>query len=135
MIAAPKLMTVELKNLVGAVAEYKKNQYRLVQIGCTQVADGFELNYSFDKNYAFENLQLKLSINPETVPSVSGIYFNAFLYENETHDLYGIPFENIAIDYKGNFYRMAVKNPFVNPPASFAISATAPVASQPGGAA
>ena len=36
----------------------------------------------------------------------------ALLYENEMHDLFGINVKNMAIDYKGTFYRTAVKTPF-----------------------
>jgi ech hydrogenase subunit D len=40
------------------------------------------------------------------------IYPNAFLYENEIHDLFGVAIKNINIDYRGTLYRTAIKVPF-----------------------
>ena len=40
------------------------------------------------------------------------IYPNAFLYENEIHDLFGVVIKNINIDYRGTLYRTAIKVPF-----------------------
>ncbi|MCK7507946.1 MAG: NADH-quinone oxidoreductase subunit C [Desulfobacterales bacterium] len=48
----------------------------------------------------------------DEVPSISGVYLGAFIYENEIHDLYGIHVTGINIDFKGTFYKTAVKYPF-----------------------
>jgi ech hydrogenase subunit D len=40
------------------------------------------------------------------------IYQNAFLYENEIHDLFGVAVTNISIDYHGTLYRTSIKAPF-----------------------
>jgi ech hydrogenase subunit D len=48
----------------------------------------------------------------EEVQSITCIYWNAFLYENEIHDLFGIPITNIAIDYRGTLYRTRIPTPF-----------------------
>ena len=85
--------------------------YRLVQIGCTTLANAYELNYSFDKEYRFRNLRITVTPDEE-IPSISVIYPNAFLYENEIHDLFGVPIRNIAVDYRGTLYRTAIKTPF-----------------------
>jgi ech hydrogenase subunit D len=85
--------------------------YRLVQIDCSG-AGAIEINYSFDKGYSFVNLKLTIPSVDTEVPSVSAIYRNAFLYENEMNDLFGVKVKNISIDYKGNFYRTTVKRPF-----------------------
>ena len=44
---------------------------------------------------------------------------NAFVFENETHDLFGVEFENIAIDFRGRFYDVSVPTP-MNPKSVFA---------------
>ena len=48
----------------------------------------------------------------EEIPSISAVYPNAFLYENEIHDLFGVIIRNINIDYGGTLYRTAIKTPF-----------------------
>jgi ech hydrogenase subunit D len=40
------------------------------------------------------------------------IYPNAFLYENEIHDLFGVSIKDIALDYHGTLYRTSIKTPF-----------------------
>jgi len=44
------------------------------------------------------------------------MYWNSFIYENEMHDLFGIPVRGMNIDFKGTFIRTAVKYPFSQPP-------------------
>jgi ech hydrogenase subunit D len=106
-----EIITIEKTDLVGVVAQLFGEGYRLVQIGCSTLVGGYELNYSFDKEYRFKNL--RVTVMPgEEVPSVSVIYPNAFLYENEIHDLFGVPVTNISIDYHGTLYRTAIKTPF-----------------------
>ncbi len=97
--------------LVGIVAQLFAEGYRLVQIGCTTLPGAYEINYSFDKDYQFKNLRITAAPGEE-VPSISVIYRNAFLYENEIHDLFGIAIKNISIDYRGTLYRTAIKVPF-----------------------
>jgi ech hydrogenase subunit D len=107
-------------DLLSKVREFQAKGYRLVQICCSRLPDKLEMQYSFDLNYEFTSLRLTLPLDASiTVPSVSGIYLPAFLYENEIHDLYGVKIEGIAIDFKGNFYQKAMVSPF-NPPAPVA---------------
>jgi len=97
--------------LVGMVAQLFAEGYRLVQIGCSTLPGAYELNYSFDKDYRFKNLRFTAAPGEE-VPSISVIYPNAFLYENEIHDLFGVVIKNINIDYRGTLYQTAIKVPF-----------------------
>lgn len=111
MLEEQEMVIIEKKELVGAVAELRATGYRLVQIGCTTRADSYEMNYSFDRDYLFKNLRFTVKTDEE-VPSISCIYWNAFLYENEIHDLFGIPITNIVIDYQGTLYRTRIPTPF-----------------------
>jgi len=111
MIEDQEMVSVDKKELVGAVAGLRAMGYRLVQICCTTLPDAYEMNYSFDRDYRFKNLRFTVKTGEE-VPSVSCIYWNAFLYENEIHDLFGIPIANIVIDYRGTLYRTRIPTPF-----------------------
>jgi ech hydrogenase subunit D len=112
MIEQQKLLDVTISELAGSVHGMKDNGYRLVQIGATTVGEGFEVNYSFDKEYHFVNLRIKIPSGDVALPSISAIYWNAFLYENEIQDLFGIKIKNMAVDYKGHFYKTTIKVPF-----------------------
>jgi ech hydrogenase subunit D len=106
-----EMIALDKNDLVGRVAELFAEGYRLVQIGCSTLEGGYEINYSFDKEYRFTTLRVTLTPEGE-IPSVSAIYPNAFLYENEIHDLFGVRIKNISVDYKGTLYRTAIKTPF-----------------------
>ncbi len=105
---------VGVDNLVSEVSKMYDEGYRLVQIGCGKYDDIFEINYSFDKDCKFVNLRLKIT-EGVVVPSITGVYLCAFIYENEIHDLFGVSIKDIAIDFKGNLIRTSIKNPFNTP--------------------
>jgi ech hydrogenase subunit D len=106
-----EIIPIEKDALLGVVSDLFAQGYRMVQIGCTTLADAYELNYSFDKDYLFKNLRITVQQQDE-IQSISVIYPNAFLYENEINDLFGLNIKNISVDYKGAFYRTAIKTPF-----------------------
>ncbi|GAB6284299.1 MAG: hypothetical protein STSR0009_04980 [Methanoregula sp.] len=102
---------VEVGRLIGRVEQFRSDGYRLVQISATKNGEMYEINYSFDKDYKFENIRITIPIDQE-VPSISGMYWGAFVYENEMHDLFGIQVKGINIDYKGNLIKTTIKYPF-----------------------
>lgn len=103
---------ITIDTLIAKTAHLFGKDFRLVQIGCTKISDdAIEINYSFDQEYEFVNY--RLTINPQTdIPSISHIYPNAFIYENEMHDLFGLKIIGLTIDFKGNLYKTAIKTPF-----------------------
>jgi ech hydrogenase subunit D len=113
MMNEQKIITISPEELVSKTANYKTNGFRLVAISCATLKDHMELSYSFDKEYSLESLRINLTDKKE-LPSISSVFWNAFLYENEIHDLFGVKVTGINIDYKGNFYKTTIKNPFAN---------------------
>lgn len=109
-------LTVTRKELLDKVQQFQVDGYRLAQICCTRLVDTVEVNYSFDRNGKFVNLRVILADNDLEMPSISKIYWSATFYENEIHDLFGLKISDMAVDYKGNFYKLAVKFPFGCPP-------------------
>jgi ech hydrogenase subunit D len=102
---------IDVGHLIGRVEQFKNEGYRLVQINASKIGDVYELNYSFDKDYSFQNIRLTVTTETE-VPSISGMYWGAFVYENEMHDLFGIQVRGINIDYKGHLIKTTIKFPF-----------------------
>ena len=103
----------EVADLLGKAAQYKKDGYRMTQILCTRVPEGYELTYSFDKDYVMENLRVVLPLEG-SVMSVTSQYWYAFVWENEIHDLFGLNVEFIApeVDYGGKFFHLAKPMPW-----------------------
>ncbi|MFC2149621.1 NADH-quinone oxidoreductase subunit C [Candidatus Auribacterota bacterium] len=112
MTEEQKTIIIKPEELISKVKELCDSGHRLVQIDAVTQDDGLELNYSFDKDYHFVNFRLEFASKDIELPSISEVYWNAFLYENELNDLYGINITNIAVDYKGNLYKTSVKHPF-----------------------
>jgi len=110
-IGLQQIKPVDVTQLIGRVEEMKNAGYRLAAISCVKVGDVYEINYSFDKDYELENLRITVSGDTE-VPSITGMYWGAFVYENEMHDLFGIQVRGMNIDFKGTFIKTAIKHPF-----------------------
>lgn len=95
------------------LAEAKKNDgYRFVQMLCVNTEEGIDALYSFMKGDSLENYTIKgIDAATQSVPSVTGSFLAAFPFENEAHDLFGLNVTNIAIDFKGGFYKVAMDKP------------------------
>ena len=119
---------ITIETLADKVKAMRKQGRRLVQISATQLPGQIELTYSFDLNSQLTNLCLALDGAEPHLPSISSIYLCAILYENEIHDLFGVQVDGIAIDFKGNFYKTAIKFPFATAKLPCASSAAAPAA-------
>lgn len=111
MIEEQEMVTIERRDLIEMIAALRSSGYRLVQICSTTLADSYEMNYSFDKDRQFRNVRFAI-LPGETVPSISLLYGNAFFYENEIHDLFGITIENMIPDYHGTLYQVRTPTPF-----------------------
>ncbi|MBO4725397.1 MAG: NADH-quinone oxidoreductase subunit C [Firmicutes bacterium] len=103
---------VEASNLLPRVREMFEGGYRLGQACATKQVDGniFVL-YSFDKDHVLYNLKVNVPANME-LQSITDDYWPAFIYENEMHDLFGITFKHLALDYQGKFFKVATPTPW-----------------------
>jgi ech hydrogenase subunit D len=93
------------------VENFRNSGYRLVQVSCLKEERSLGLHYTFDKEYGLVDLYFAVA-SDAMVPSITGYFPYAFLYENEIHDLYGLAFENINVDFKGLLYKLATPKPF-----------------------
>ena len=112
MIEEQPIVPVTANQLPDEVKALCEQGWRLVQIGVTSLGELFEINYSFDRDMSFKNLRLHVAAKGARLPSISGIYWCAFLYENEIHDLFGVTFDGLVLDFKGGFYTTAIPVPF-----------------------
>ena len=87
-------------DLLGKAAQYKKDGYRMVQILCTRVPEGYELTYSFDKDYVMENLRVVVPLGGSVMRGTSEDRY-AFIWEHEIQYLFGLNVVFIApeVDY------------------------------------
>jgi len=95
-----------------------RSGWRLALINATAVppAAGTEegrvdLSWTFEHRGRLLTLRQQVAAG-EAVPSLSGCFGAAFLYENEIRELFGVPFTGLSPDYRGDLYRTSTKVPF-----------------------
>lgn len=103
-ILAPDQITIKAHSLRNKGA-------RLSQICSVRTKGGYDLLYSYVLGDLFKNYKVSISENAE-IESITAIFPNAFLYENEMSELFGIKIKYIALDYKNKLYDISVETPF-----------------------
>ena len=104
---------IETGDLIGRVREFKTEGYRMCQICASNVEGGTEVLYSFDKDLELFNIRVTV-LPGEKLESITGVYWPAFIYENETHYLFGIEFTDSRLDYGGKFFRLSKPTPWLS---------------------
>lgn len=115
-MGAELIETILLEALRDRVAARRGEGCRLVQVSATRVGSQVELTYSFDLAGRLDHLRVVLPGPEAVLPSITGIYGCAVLYENEIKDLFGVTVDGLSLDFHGNFYRTRVPRPFGNVP-------------------
>ena len=111
MTLQSEFIPLTIEGLPALAAEKKAEGARFVQMLCVNTEEGIDLVYSFMKDGVLTNHEIKGVKKGTTVPSVTDQFLAAFVFENEAHDLFGVDIEGIAIDFGGNFYALAQKEP------------------------
>ena len=94
------------QDLLSVAQDVKTQGYRLCQACATVADDSLEVLYTFEKDNILKNYKITIDAGAPELQSVTAIYPYAFIYENEIHDLFGVEFKNLALDYGGNFYKI-----------------------------
>ncbi len=110
------VLPLDIDRVVEEAAQRRAADWRMIQICASTVEDGVELTYTFIKGIDGECLVVVVP-DGATIPSITGQYPIAFVYENEIQDLYGIRVEGLTPDFKGSFYNVSIPAP-MNPRAS-----------------
>ncbi|MBQ3386387.1 MAG: NADH-quinone oxidoreductase subunit C [Eggerthellaceae bacterium] len=111
MAFVSEFIPIQLRELPEVSKKMKADGARFVQLLAVHEDLGNALVYSFMKDDALLNYRIDKVSDEDTVPSITGEYLNAFVFENEVHDLFGVKITDIAIDFKGKFYKVTEPNP------------------------
>lgn len=108
-----EFVEIPLGELLCRVQTLKHEGLRFVQMCAETTEAGIDLLYTFYDETCDNALNLCVYgiDHASEVPSIQGLYFAAFSYENETHDLYGVKFINMQLDFGGNFFNVATDEP------------------------
>lgn len=107
-----EFVDVPLSDLLARVQTLKHEGMRFIQLCAEFPESGIDLVYTFYDETCDNALNLCVSV-PEhaEVPSIQGLYFAAFSYENEAHDLFNVNFVNMKLDFGGHFFNLAETAP------------------------
>jgi len=100
------------QDLLALVQNTKSEGYRLGQICATAAGEALEILYTFEKDNILKSCKLTIDAKAPELQSVTAIYPYAFIYENEMHDLFGIEFKNLALNYGGKFFKISKAAPW-----------------------
>jgi ech hydrogenase subunit D len=103
--------TAAVCDLLAIVQGQKTSGWRLGQACATLAGESLEILYTFEKDNILKNYKFVLDAVAPELQSITTTYPYAFIYENEMHDLFGVTFKNLAVDYGGNFYRVSKETP------------------------
>jgi len=106
-----EFLPLTVEEVVDRAVSLKEEGFRLVQILCVKTDKGTDVQYSYMKDNCLKNYTIKDVQKDTKIPSVTGSFLNAFVFENESHDLFGVNIEGIAIDFEGKFYALSEKEP------------------------
>lgn len=107
-----EFVDVPLGELLTRVQTLKHQGMRFIQLCAEFPERGIGLLYTFYDETCDNALNLCVEV-PEgaEVPSIQGLYFAAFSYENEAHDLFDVNFVNMKLDFGGHFFNLAETAP------------------------
>jgi ech hydrogenase subunit D len=98
------VIAVSADTILGEAAKSKAEGYRLVTLTCVELDEtSVDLLYHFDRDFELRHLRLTVA-KDALLPSISPVYFAAFLVENEIQDLFGLRFQGLVVDYGRTLY-------------------------------
>ncbi len=102
---------LQLDNLVSTAERLKREGWRCVQLFCTNTENGVDMTYTFANEYTLANYQVRGVTKDDVVPSIQDQFLGIFPFENESADLFGIHIDGMVLDFAGQFYAIAEKDP------------------------
>lgn len=111
MSVSAQFQDIALDEILPLAARAAGNGWRFVQMFATAAIEGIDLTYTFVHGDVLDNYRVRGVAKDDAVPSVTGHFLSAFVFENEAHDLFGANIENIAIDFGGKFYALDTEAP------------------------
>ncbi|MHC1744923.1 MAG: NADH-quinone oxidoreductase subunit C [Syntrophobacteraceae bacterium] len=98
------VIQVDVDTVLGEVARAKAEGHRFVTMTCVELdAGSVEVLYHFDRDFELRHLRVTVA-KDALLPSITPVYFAAFLVENEIQDLFGLRFHGLALDYGRTLY-------------------------------
>jgi len=90
-------------DIIAQTRFLKYEGFRFVTMSSVDLGDSICVLYHLDKELQIINLKVNVS-KGKKMPSISSVYYSAFLVENEIKEQFGVDFDGLPIDFKGMLY-------------------------------
>ncbi len=114
MALVTEFTEIQLADIPEMSKTMKRDGARFVQVLAVKNTVGVDLVYSFMLDNALKNFRVNMVTAEDKVPSITDRFLAAFVFENEAHDLFGVTFTDLAIDFGGKFYSLSENTPMLN---------------------
>jgi len=99
-----EVVDISPDQLLAACARMKIDGCRFVTMSCVAMDESTHmLLYHFDKDLKLAHFRLTVG-REESLPSITPVYFAAFLVENEIQDQFGLGFHGLVVNYERTLY-------------------------------
>lgn len=117
MALTTEFKPLALDELRREAAVLKADGWRFMQTHAVNGDDGIDLYYSFMKDGHAVNYRIAGVKKDQPVPSITDLFLAAFVFENESRELFGVDMRDIALDFQGAMYAPAESEPmtFITP--------------------
>ena len=93
-----------LESVVGEAVKMKAQGARFLTMTAVALDENTtEILYTYDQDLTMTHYRLAVPKDTH-VPSISPVYFAAFLVENEIRDQFGVVFDGLVLDFGGKLY-------------------------------
>lgn len=106
-----EFLPLEVTNIKQCASDLKEQGYRYVQMLVVNTDNGLDIQYAYIKDSVLKMYTVTGVKKGTKIPSITDLFLEAFVFENEAHDLFGAEIEGIAIDFGGNFYQLSQSEP------------------------
>jgi ech hydrogenase subunit D len=90
-------------DIITQTRNLKYEGFRFVTMSSVDLGDSVSVLYHLDKDLQIINLRVDVPKGKKT-PSISSVYYSAFLVENEIKEHFGVDFDGLPLDFEGMLY-------------------------------
>ncbi len=93
-----------IDEIYNCAKDQKNSGARYVQILAVNNDESIDLVYSYMQEDELVDYNVRDVPKGGHLSSITDLYFEAFVCENEISELFGLTFDNLVLDFKGNLY-------------------------------